>query len=430
MRLVIFCLFFSFFASLSHGKVLSDSIKSYENHSVLRVKITSKENFDLLSSIDGIHFWNDGHIGGNADIMVTPQDIERVKTNLFKNGFEFTTMIENVGELMRLEKVPKDRDELNMNSEHRMSWTEYHNQEDIESFVDYLAEKYDFVELEHIGESHEGRSMRVVKVCKNGCGNKPAMWIDGGIHAREWIAPAALTWMLHELVENDKDHTDLTEKLDWYILPFVNPDGYAYTRSKDRLWRKTRSQTTFLLNERSENDGFCKGTDANRNWDFHWNEGGSSHDGCSDTYHGETAFSEIENRNVRDFVFKNKDNIEFFNTLHAYSQMVLIPYGFTEEHVPSYQKLKNLADKSNEALYAVHGTEYKVGCIPCLLYVASGGSMDWALGVAGISYSYGMELRDTGLHGFLLPPDQIIPTAEETWAFHKHAARMIIDEFA
>ena len=32
---------------------------------------------------------------------------------------------------------------------------------------------------------------------------------------------------------------------------------------------------------------------------------------------------------------------------------------------------------------------------------------------------FSIELRDTGLYGFILPPEQIIPTAEETWAFHK-----------
>ena len=77
---------------------------------------------------------------------------------------------------------------------------------------------------------------------------------------------------------------------------------------------------------------------------------------------------------------------------------------------------------------AVHGKNYDVGCIPCMLYIASGGSMDWAKATAGIKYSYGMELRDTGLYGFLLPPAQIIPTAEETWAFHRSAAEQILDE--
>ena len=55
--------------------------------------------------------------------------------------------------------------------------------------------------------------------------------------------------------------------------------------------------------------------------------------------------------------------------------------------------------------------------------------MDWALGELGIPYSMAMELRDTGMYGFLLPPNQIIPTAEEVWAFHSTFARSIIEEF-
>ena len=50
-------------------------------------------------------------------------------------------------------------------------------------------------------------------------------------------------------------------------------------------------------------------------------------------------------------------------------------------------------------------------------------------GELGIPYSYGMELRDTGMYGFLLPPDQIIPTGEEAWAFHLTVARELIKEF-
>ena len=69
--------------------------------------------------------------------------------------------------------------------------------------------------LESIGQSYDGSDMIIAKVCKGGCGSKPAMWIDGGIHAREWISPAAVTWVLKELVENDADHSDLLENLDW-----------------------------------------------------------------------------------------------------------------------------------------------------------------------------------------------------------------------
>ena len=69
------------------------------------------------------------------------------------------------------------------------------------------------------------------KVCLDGCGRKPAMWIDGGIHAREWIAPATVTFLIKTLLEENKRNThgqysySLVEKLDWYFLPVLNPDG-------------------------------------------------------------------------------------------------------------------------------------------------------------------------------------------------------------
>ena len=43
-------------------------------------------------------------------------------------------------------------------------------------------------------------------------------WPDGGIHAREWISPAAVTWLLKELVENHENHPDLLDSLDWSAL--------------------------------------------------------------------------------------------------------------------------------------------------------------------------------------------------------------------
>ena len=47
--------------------------------------------------------------------------------------------------------------------------------------------------------------------------------------------------------------------------------------------------------------------------------------------------------------------------------------------------------------------------------VASGGSDDWAKGIAGVKYSYTIELRDSGHHGFLLPASAIEPTGKEIY---------------
>ena len=58
-----------------------------------------------------------------------------------------------------------------------MSWTEYHTLDDIYSYLDYLEQTFDFVSTETVGQSGEGRDMRVAKVCMGGCGGKKAVWI-------------------------------------------------------------------------------------------------------------------------------------------------------------------------------------------------------------------------------------------------------------
>ena len=53
------------------------------------------------------------------------------------------------------------------------------------------------------GEQHSLPSLthKTCQVCKGkgGCGNAPAMWFDGGIHANEWIGPAVATFMVRWL---------------------------------------------------------------------------------------------------------------------------------------------------------------------------------------------------------------------------------------
>ena len=48
------------------------------------------------------------------------------------------------------------------------------------SYMDDIADTYDFAETEVIGHSYEGREIKIIKICKEGCGSKPAIWIDGG----------------------------------------------------------------------------------------------------------------------------------------------------------------------------------------------------------------------------------------------------------
>ena len=73
------------------------------------------------------------------------------------------------------------------------------------------------------------------------------------------------------------------------------------------------------------------GTDPNRNFDFQWATVGSSSSPCSETFHGSEPFSEVETRNVRDFVTPLKDQLKHFIDVHSYSQIVITPWGYTSE---------------------------------------------------------------------------------------------------
>jgi len=409
---------------LSAALALHDSVidvDTFTGFQVYRAVAKDQEEAAYLQSLrmirDHYDFWTEVRINGPVDIMVPPGLQGQLETDLELKGISHEIIIPDVQKLIELEKIAAPNKDT-PNPRHSMTWTEYHPLEDMYSYLDYLEETYDFVSTEVIGQSYEGRDMRVVSVCRGGCGNKKAVWIDGGIHAREWVSPAAVTWMLKELVENDAEHSDLTEGLDWYILPDANPDGYAFTISNNRMWRKTRSDNGGILH--------CKGVDANRNWGFHWNEGGSSNDKCSDTYHGPSAFSEVENVHVSKFIEARKEQLIFYNSIHSYSQLILLPWGYQSQTPDDYDTMYELALKGGDALHDVHGKTYETGCIPCMLYIASGSSTDWAHGEAGIGFTTSMELRDTGLHGFILPADQIIPTAEETWAFHLTVIRELM----
>ena len=90
------------------------------------------------------------------------------------------------------------------------------------------------------------------------------VWVDGGLHAREWITVAATMLFIKKLLEGYGSDAYITSMLDstkFAIQPLANPDGYAYSWNSERLWRKNRSPTSVA---------WCKGVDLNRNFDINF----------------------------------------------------------------------------------------------------------------------------------------------------------------
>ncbi|MCL4155385.1 UNVERIFIED_CONTAM: hypothetical protein GTU68_007932, partial [Idotea baltica] len=130
---------------------------------------------------------------------------------------------------------------------------------------------------------------------------------------------------------------------------------------------------------------------------------------------GPSAFSEFETAAVRDVVTGLGARAKAVFSVHSYSQYWMTPYGYTYDLPADYDEMIRVADIGVTALEAVYGTQYEYGNIADIIYEAAGGSIDWTYDDQGIVYSYGLELRDTGEYGFVLPPEQIEPTATESW---------------
>ena len=47
------------------------------------------------------------------------------------------------------------------------------------------------------------------------------MYIEGTIHAREWMSPAVVTYFINELTVNADANMDMLENLDWSVSQWL-----------------------------------------------------------------------------------------------------------------------------------------------------------------------------------------------------------------
>ena len=108
----------------------------------------------------------------------------------------------------------------------------FYRYDDLTRLVKAYAEEYpQLVRVESIGKSYEGRDIWVATVTNFASGDakeKPALWVDGNIHASELSASTACLYLLDKLVKEYGAHADITRALDtraFYICPCFNHDG-------------------------------------------------------------------------------------------------------------------------------------------------------------------------------------------------------------
>uniref|UniRef100_A0A8C7LC55 Carboxypeptidase A2 n=1 Tax=Oncorhynchus kisutch TaxID=8019 RepID=A0A8C7LC55_ONCKI len=392
---------------------------------VIRVNVESEEQILLLRALEQDTYWDldfwlhPVNTEVPVDIRVPSSSLYAVKDYLRAHNIQFSVMISNLQELLDEEKAEMEENNMSERSSKSFNFGAYHPLETIYSWMDGLVAAHpNLVTKEQIGTSYEGRPMYVLKFSTGG-DKRPAIWVDSGIHSREWVSQATGVWTANKIASDygtDASLTSLLKTMDIYLLILANPDGYVHSHTSDRMWRKTRSKNPGSM---------CRGVDPNRNWDAGFGGPGASTNPCSDSYHGPSPHSEIEVKNVVNLV-KNHGNFKSFISIHAYSQLLMYPYGYTCKDALHAAELDSVGRSAVQKLSSLHGTTYKVGSICKIIYQASGGSIDWTYNL-GIKYSFAFELRDTGRYGFILPANQIIPTASETWLALKDIMEYVRD---
>jgi murein tripeptide amidase MpaA len=375
---------------------------------------------DQIAVFDhGIRFAPD--IGYSVGAFAGPEDIEKLR----HSGYA-VVQHEDADEAGKLRQREVGRGNRYTQSTNAAAMA-YLNVEEVESAIlKAAAAPYSGIaELITLPcKTWEGRQCHALKIGSGRGAHRTGVYFLGGVHAREWGSCDILINFIEQIEQAYLNSTALTfgqrtfsaaeiksiiDTLDIVIFPQANPDGRRYSMTVEHDWRKNlHPAPPHVLPE-------CRGVDINRNYDFLWDFHKrcspsfvtlTSYNPCSYEYHGDSAFSEPETRNVR-WIVDNFPNTRFFIDLHSYGPRILYRWGDCEDQTadpdmnfknPAYDSLrgiaksyaeyipvhdldtaKSLAAVLREGIKAVRGTDYPAGSA-FHLYATAGASDDYFYG--------------------------------------------------
>lgn len=390
----------------------------YDGHRVVSVTLRDLRDLRTLEAIGIEPFVCELRRDQPNDFLAPPDRMEALRAS----GIPFTVVVEDLQS-----RIDAEIARLNGPQPRNASWfDEYKNLAAVEAYMAELAVlRPDLVTEIDLGNSLEGRPIRALRIANDAvdlgrC--KPAILLNSVQHAREWITVMNSMFVADHLVRNyatDAYVRHLVDNADFYIVPVVNPDGYVYTWTTNRFWRKNRRV----------NAGGSMGVDLNRNWGYQWGitvpggAGGNSN-GSSEVYWGTGPFSEPETQRLRDFV-QSHPEIKAHNDIHSYGQLILWTWGWTPSPAQHQSEWNAIGLEMKSIIHAIHNKTYTIGSIYSTIYPVSGSSVDWFYGTLGaLSMTY--ELRGPG---FDPPRTEILPCAQETLPATLYKAEAMIERY-
>ena len=267
------------------------------------------------------------------------------------------------------------------------------------------ARNPDIARIFSIGQSFEGRELWAAKVSDNvrTDEDEPEVLFDGGMHGREHMSTEMAVALFRNLVDGYGAAERITNMVDATEITLIfnlNPDGSEHDHTPDgyRDWRKNRQPTP----------GSSEiGTDINRNFGYRWGTNPLNASPDAWTYRGPAAWSTPEasafKRYVDGRVVDGEQQVRVHVTFHQHGRIVLYPYGYTREAIPSDMDADDHAVLVRLATEMARLSGYAVGQSSSG-DIHVGNQVDWLYGTYRIM-SFTLEMGDS-----FTMPDEAIPT--------------------
>jgi murein tripeptide amidase MpaA len=127
-----------------------------------------------------------------------------------------------------------------------IDWNRFYTAAETNQILSELHALYPgLTELYSIGKSYRGQPLMVMEITNEEtgpAGKKPALYVDGGIHAGELTGSAVATYLIGYLLRGYGEDPRITELLDsraFYVRPKFNPDGSDIALLDDQFLRST-----------------------------------------------------------------------------------------------------------------------------------------------------------------------------------------------
>ena len=439
MKSTTFLSIFLLFASLILSTTSCEIKPPYDGYSVVRLTFDNEEQkenvLNKLEQICAIKHVEDERTDPNADFVELIVNFEQLKkAQLLMSHKSIRVLMGDLGATIKHETAafvaPPKTESDKVCTDDTCSATalvagevdmeyykKYRTYEDFLERWEILAQTYsEFVKLETIGSTIEGRKIHMFRIGKTDEENPKRIMIDAMQHAREWIVSMAALYSIESLAAKAYLAKKWFTDVELLIVPLLNPDGYVYSHTDDRMWRKNR-------NPRNSCRGEPAGVDLNRNWgtDFGGKES-TSKDPCSDIFTGPEAFSELESQAIRK-LFKETEGIKVHLDVHSFSELVLGPWSHKDDTPPRADEIDIVGNLLNEKLNSGGKSYYYARGKNDHIYLASGVMTDWVFEANNVlSYTYELRPKRMWEGGFMLPAREIVPNCKE---FHLSVGALI-----